>query len=283
MLILNSKLAIVTDSTASLTSELLSKKLVFQLPIQIIVDNDSYLENQNITVSEFYSKLKTRSTPAKTSQPSVGITTGFLEQLKSEGVEEVLFIHCSSNMSGTYNSSLTAASMVGLKAYGIDSQSSTFSLEYLVRKAIEFKEEGFSAEDIHRRVSELIGKVKVFLSPKNMDQLKRSGRVNSALHILGNLLSIQLILTFKEGNVVVVDKVRTHKRMKSYLFDLLAKENQDSTINEICVIHGNNQEEAEEWANELKTIYPNSIIHIRDISAAIAVHVGEGSIGACWI
>lgn len=280
---MNKKIAIVTDSTALLNEDILKNELVFQLPLQIIIDNNVYREGLDLTNVDFYNKLKKASTPSKTSQPNLGSVVELYEDLKEKGVNQILIIHCSAKLSGTYNTSLNAAKLVGLEVYSIDSQIGTFPLEYLVRLATEYRDKGLKINEIHNEVSKSINHFKLYFSPCNLDQLKRSGRVSGSSHFIGSLLNIRLVLTFKEGLVVVSDKVRTSKKLKEHMYNKLKMDMSDSTIKEISVIHCNNPLEANSWEKELKGLYPSSIIHVRELSAVVGVHTGEGTIGLSWV
>lgn len=280
---MNKKIAIVTDSTALLSEEILNNELVYQIPLQIIIDNQTYNEGQNLTIEEFYYKLKRASTPSKTSQPNLGAVIELYENLKENGINHILIIHCSSKMSGTYSTSLNAANFVGMEVYHIDSQVGAFPLEYLVREAIKLRTKGLKIHEIHKEVSSLVNKFKLYISPCNLDQLKRSGRVSGTSHFIGSILSIRLVLTFNEGEVMVSDKVRTSKKLKEHMFTKLEEDMSDSTIKEISVLHCNNFSEAKEWRQELEKRYPDFTIHTSELSAVVGVHTGEGTIGLSWV
>ena len=48
------KIAVITDSSAVLSETIIYDERVFVLPIPVTIDGESYIEGQNLTVSEFY-------------------------------------------------------------------------------------------------------------------------------------------------------------------------------------------------------------------------------------
>ena len=65
------KLAVITDSSAYLTQDVLHHDDLFILEIPIYIDGESYVEGKNLTHDEFYQKMAASKELPKTSQPSV--------------------------------------------------------------------------------------------------------------------------------------------------------------------------------------------------------------------
>ena len=65
------KLAVITDSSAYLKSEVLEKENLFILDIPVFIDGKTYVEGKNLTAEEFYQKMALSAELPKTSQPSI--------------------------------------------------------------------------------------------------------------------------------------------------------------------------------------------------------------------
>lgn len=63
------KIAVVTDSTAYLTSEEARANDIRVVPIPLIIDGQSYREGIDLTTEDFYARLKTAGSFPSTSQP----------------------------------------------------------------------------------------------------------------------------------------------------------------------------------------------------------------------
>ena len=64
--------AIVTDSTADLSEDLLSAYKIHSIPAILVMDGQSMVDGKGITREEFYHKLPTMQSPPSTATPSSG-------------------------------------------------------------------------------------------------------------------------------------------------------------------------------------------------------------------
>ena len=65
-----SSVAIVTDSTADLPSDIAAARGVTVVPLTVTLDDKGYLDGVDITAAAFYRRLQSASGPATTSQPT---------------------------------------------------------------------------------------------------------------------------------------------------------------------------------------------------------------------
>lgn len=65
------KLAVITDSTATLPTDLKQDKAIFSLDIPVIIDDETYFEGRNLSIDDFYQKMADSQNLPKTSQPSL--------------------------------------------------------------------------------------------------------------------------------------------------------------------------------------------------------------------
>jgi DegV family protein with EDD domain len=98
--------AIVTDSTAYITKEVRDKHDIYMIPLTVVFGNEIYEEEVDLEASHFYEEVKTKPLPT-TSQPPIGKFAELFEQL-SKNYDEVISIHLSSGISGTYQGAITA-------------------------------------------------------------------------------------------------------------------------------------------------------------------------------
>ena len=64
------KLAVVTDSSSALPLSVKGHANLFCLDIPVTIDGQAYVEDQNLTMPEFYDKMAANEELPKTSQPS---------------------------------------------------------------------------------------------------------------------------------------------------------------------------------------------------------------------
>lgn len=276
------KIAWITDSSCGLSPEFARENNVFIVPLNVVINGKSYKEDIDITKDEFYQLLKEHGDDAKTSQPAFGDFLELYERLK-EGYDHGIAIHASSQLTGTYQSSISAAEMTGFKAEVIDSKMGDYALGSMIKKGIQYVKEGYSLDQVVSKLRELPDRAQMYLMPQNLEQLRKSGRVSTAQSLFASLLNIHLILGFDNGKVVVKDKVRIKKRAKKKMFQLLQEAMEKYELKEICIQHAGVREQAEVWKNEIQELYQELIIHIQTLVPVAGVHTGHGTMCISWL
>jgi hypothetical protein len=146
-----SNIRIVTDSTADLTPELVNRYGIKVVPLEVLADGKAYKDKIDITNDEYYEILRTAKTLPTTSQPSPAVFADTYQALAAEGAEHIISIQISSELSGTYQSSVLAASLVAdtVTVHNFDSRTATMGLGLIVLSAARMVEEGRSLEVVH--------------------------------------------------------------------------------------------------------------------------------------
>ena len=72
---------IVTDSTADMSPETLSRLDIEMVPLTVLFGNETFRDGVDITSSEFYKKLPTAQKLPTTSQPSPGFLWKLMTKL----------------------------------------------------------------------------------------------------------------------------------------------------------------------------------------------------------
>ncbi|RXJ02291.1 DegV family protein [Anaerobacillus alkaliphilus] len=277
------KIAVVTDSTAYIPKQQRDELGITMVPLNVIFGNESYKEEVEITTADFYEMIKRIENLPTTSQPPIGEFAAEFERLASEGYTEIISIHLSSKISGTYQSAVAAASMVeGIKVTAFDSEISCMPQGFYVLEAVKLANEGKASEEIIARLNEMKTKVKAYFMADDLSHLHRGGRLSGAQAFIGSLLQIKPVLHFVEGKIVPFEKVRTSKKALNRIFGLLDEDAKTGEPIQIVVIHGNCEEEAEKIQAQLQSEYPHANIMISYFGPVIGTHLGEGSIGIGW-
>ena len=248
--------------------------------MSIIFGEESYLEGVDITAEDFYPKLAASKVLPKTSQPAIGEFVELYKELK-EKYKHAIAIHASSALTGTYQSSVAASSMVDYKVEVIDSKIGSYPLGLMIEKGVALQKEGKSYDEIVSYLRTLPDKGNLYMAPGSLEQLHKGGRLSTTQVIIGSLIKLKLIVRFEDGKVVLFDKIRTEKKVKERLFQIL--EEQAPNIKEASVIHGNVKELAEEWREELQQRFPQISFTTTIFSPVPGTHTGQGTIGLAWI
>lgn len=274
------KIAWIADTTATLAPEFVEKHNIHVVSLNLIFGDEVYREEKDISMKEFYNKMATQKTSPSSSQPAIGDFLNLYEELKKDYDVGIAF-HPSSELSGTYSTSVQAAEMAGFELIAIDTRIGSYPIAKMMETAIEWHMAGKSTEDIVAGVNGMIERAELYLVPSNLDQLKKSGRLSNAQAILGALLKVNLIIKFDKGKVVMSEKVRTDKKVTSFFLELVKKASEETE--ELCVIHADEEEKALEWKREIERLYPSLMVRTMMLCSVAGVHTGKGTLAMSWV
>lgn len=272
-------IAWVTDSTSTLHPDFAKDNHVYVVPLRLIVGGECYKENIDITAEQFYDRMRHHE-QAGSSQPPIGEFIELYESLKDK-YDQIIAIHCSSELSGTFSTSMQAAEIAEAPVTGIDSKVGAYPLREMITSGVHWHQMGLNVKEIKDRIEQLIHNMSFYMLPSSLSRLHRSGRVSGPQLVLGQLLRIHLLLKFDGGKVFVEEKIRTFKKAKNRLLDILKKD--AALIREVCIMHAGNAEEAQRLDEEIREMAPGMATEIMPFIPVAGIHAGEGTLALSWI
>lgn len=275
------KIAVVTDSTAFIKEDYRNREDLFIVPVPLIMDDEVYLEGVDIHLDAFYDKLNQAKTFPKTSQPALGELFELYDKIGSLGYDAVVSIHMSSGISGLFQSLTSIAKEVeSVSVYPFDSLLTSGPMGKMVEIALDMAKEGSaSPEAIISKLEDVREHVQGLIVVDDLNHLVRGGRLKNGAAIIGTLLKIKPILMFKEGDIVLSEKIRSQKKALKRVEDIalneISSKPMDSTF---YVIHCNNMETAEQVKADLLKVNAALEVIICDFGPVIGTHLGEKSV-----
>jgi len=270
------KVAIVTDSTSDLPSQLARTRSITVVPLTLHFEGRSLLDGVDIRPSEFYRKLPNATTHPTTSQPAPGRFAETYGDLLTNH-DEVVSVHISEQLSGTYASAVQGADMTDPKrVHVVDSQLVSMSLGLLTLAASELAAQGASAESVVERISAMRDQVHTYFSVAAVEFLKRGGRIGRASALLGAVLQVKPVLCIRDGLVTPLERVRTFDRALNRVIDLAREVDRGKGL---CVVvgHADAEEDAERVARELEPVAET--LMIQPLGPVVGAHAGPGVVG----
>ncbi|HZK52662.1 MAG TPA: DegV family protein [Desulfosporosinus sp.] len=274
------KVGIVMDSTGYLTKHILKQFQIKVVPLNVNIGDENFFETELSNVV-FFEKLSHISGLSSTSQPSVGVFLETYESLFLEGVEDIVSIHLSSAISGTFQSAKMAKDLASSpNIHVFDSRSSALGLGVLAWAAAEWANQGLSALQIMIELHNLIQQTELYFIVNTLENLRKGGRIGGAAALVGTLLQIKPILYFNQhAQIDVFDKVRSRSRAWQRVLEELNRALSSGKRYRICIMHVNIPEEGNALLYELKARFPEHEICLFEAGAVIATHVGPGAFG----
>ncbi|TFD95781.1 DegV family protein [Jeotgalibacillus sp. R-1-5s-1] len=277
------KTAIVTDSTAYIPKELRERLSIHMVPLCVIINGETYEEEVDLTTDEFYEAVRGDGDLPTTSQPPVGRFAALFEELAKD-YNEVISIHLSSGISGTFSGAVQAGEMVDdITVYPFDSEISCMVQGMFVIEAAEMAQNGAGAQEILARLNDLKETTRAYFMVDNLSHLQRGGRLSNAQAIIGSLLQVKPLLHFVDTKIEPFEKIRTRKKAMKRIVDLLKEDAQKHEALQAVIIHANREQEAIEWKDEISAELPNVSFRISHFGPVIGTHLGEGSMGLGWM
>jgi DegV family protein with EDD domain len=273
--------AVVTDSTAYLPSELVEGYGIHVVPLYVVLAGRSGREGVDITPSDVARALAVRGQSVSTSRPTPGDFVAAYRRALDEGADRLVSIHLSGELSSTSDAARLAASQVGEHIVTvIDSRSAAMGSGFAVLAAARSAAAGADAAEVARTARETAAATRTLFVVDTLEHLRRGGRIGSATAVLGSALAVKPVLHVQDGRVVPLEKVRTATRAMNRLVQRAVEAAGEGPVS-VAVHHLAAPERADRLAAELRDRLPQlRELHVSELGAAVGAHVGPGAVGA---
>ena len=273
------RVAVVTDSTADLTADLIAEHGVRIVPLRIAIDARTAVDGVDIGPDEVVEALRAKRT-VSTSRPSPGDFVGAYRQALDAGADHVVSVHLSAELSGTWDSARLAAQEFG---YGVvrvvDSRSTSMALGFAVIAAARAAASGATAGDVQDAAVAAADRTSCLFYVDTLEYLRRGGRIGAAAAMLGTALSVKPLLHVRDGRIVPLEKVRTSSRALARLVALTVQAAGADPV-DIGVQHLAAKDRADEVAERLREQLPSvRQLITAEVGATIGAHTGPGVVG----
>ena len=274
------KVKILVDSSCDISPEKAMQLGITIVPMKIVFGDETYRQNIDLSASDFFEKL-TQSTVLPT---TTQLTPHELEKVYQEATKdgsEVVAIHISSALSGTYQSAYLASREVS-GVYPVDSQNATVGMTVLARIAARLRDTGKSAQEISKKLTELSERIILLAYIPTLKYLVRGGRVSAAAGLIGSVMDIYPIISVKDGKITSVDKARG----KNAAHKKIAKLVEEYGINKqhgVVFTHASASADMEALKIHLEDLIDGCETMDCEIGAVVGTHTGPGAVGIAFI
>ena len=272
---------VVSDSTCDLPVSLVNQYGIFIVPCYINFCAESFLDNVDITRTDFYRRIVNGKEIPKTSAPGVGSFSEVYHRLADEGTKEIISIHIRKGLSNLVNvARLAAQSFDRARVQVVEVGQVAISLGYMVLQAAMAVAAGDSVEAVIKRINGINQRSYLYASLDSLTFLKHSGRVPSLLVGLADLFHVKPVLLMRQGTVGMVDRVHTASKQMEILIKLCQRH---APLEWIGVTHTHAADRASQLAQSVKSLFQiENDIWIQEATPILGVHVGPGALGiAC--
>jgi DegV family protein with EDD domain len=270
---------IVTDTTCDLPLAWLSQYQLTVVPINIQFGLETFHEGQTMGPETFYQRIKMEGTLPTTSQPSVGEFSQIYQTLAADG-SEILSIHVTSKLSGTWQSAMLAARQLQdrVKVSVVDSLTGSVGLGLMVREAAQLARAGWPVADIVPRLEIRRPQINVFIMLKDLRYARMSGRVGRLRELLASLLNVKPIVGVDEGALIPRERVRSQQKGFERMVAMAAEQVGEAPVH-LGLAHALAPSEAESLLTLARNHLNCQDAFVTDLALSLAVHFGPGTVG----
>ena len=277
------KVALVTDSTASIPQEYLERYGIRVAPQILVWGNETYRDGVDIQSSEFFERLSTAKVMPTTSQASPQSFHEIYQELLEQDYS-ILTILISEELSGTLVSARQARDYFPEASIEIiDSRTTAMAMGYIVLMAARAAEEGATLQQCKALAETARDNTGVIFAVDTLEFLHRGGRIGGGARLLGTALNLKPILEVTGGRVEAVERIRTRKKSLNRVIELVEQRIAGRQPVRMATLHANAPEAAQQLLDEANQRFNAVESLFTEVSPVVGNHAGPGTVGLTFL
>ena len=277
---------IVTDSGTDigLTMEERAELNIQVVPLVVTLDGKSYREELDITAEAFYPLLEASGNLPTTSQPSAGdFAEKYRELAKSD--PEILSIHLTAGLSGTFNSAQAGAEMVPeAKITLVNTKTLSAAAGWQVKAAARAVKAGWTLDKILPMLQKISDASESIYTLEELKYLIHGGRISHMKGLIASLLNIKPMIGVEKVNGTYVQKgqARTFKGAVKGLVDQMLQIHPEGTELQVQVLHAFNPEGGTLLREMIEQRFKCRWLPMGPMSLVLGAHTGRSMVGVAY-
>ena len=279
------QVAIVTDSSVSLSPSILGEWGIHVAPLELRFGEHVYQDGEDLDPATFYQMLQIADPPPTTLAPRPDI---FLEAFRraSAIADHVLCLTSASHLSAVHDSALIAADLArqalpGVTVQVVDTHTAASAEALVAVAAAKAARQGNTPKRVLETCHTVMERVTLIAFLDTLHFVWRSGRIPRVAAWMGTVLSVKPMLEMTKGDILLAARPRTRARATDRLLSILAQRTEGRPV-VINVIHAADPEGAHQLYQRVVAHFPCQEAFVGEFSPAIGVHTGPGLLGLAF-
>ena len=277
---------IVTDSGAdlALSPEQLTELRISTVPLVVTLGGTSYREGVDIQAGEFYRMLLSTEAMPTTSQPSAGDFAATYRRLATTD-PDILSIHITSELSGTFASAQAGAGMVPeASVIHFDTRTLSAAAGWQVEAAARAAKAGWQIEEVLALLNHVGTATDVVFTLRELTYLIHGGRIGHMKGLIASALRIKPLLGVDKasGTLKQLRIARSFEAAVRGLVNLMANLHAQGTALKVQALHADNPEGIAMLHELVDQHFDCTWLQEGNISLVLGAHTGPSMVGIAF-
>jgi DegV family protein with EDD domain len=277
---------IVTDSgtDVGLTPEEMAELNIHVVPLVVTLDGKSYREGVDIQTDEFYRLLEASDSLPVTSQPSAGEFAEIYRRLAASD-PDILSIHMTSGLSGTFNAAQMGAEMVPeANVTHVDTKTLSAAAGWQAKEAARALRAGWPKEKVLALVKRIGDASESIYTLDELKYLIHGGRISHMKGLIASVLNLKPLIGVEKvnGTYVQLGQARAFKRAVRELVQLISQQHAPGSSLLVQVLHAQNPDGAMMLRNLVDQRFDCTWLPLGPMSLVLGAHTGPSMVGVAY-
>jgi DegV family protein with EDD domain len=277
---------IVTDSGTDLclSAEQAAELNIHVVPLVVTLEGKSYREGVDIQPGEFYRLLAATDSLPITSQPSAGDFAELYRRLAATD-PDILSIHMTSGLSGTFNTAQAGAKLVPeANVTHVDTKTLSAAAGWQVEAAARALKAGWPQQRILALLERIAAASDSLYTLNELKYLIHGGRISHMKGLIASLLNIKPLIGVEKvnGTYVQLGQARTFKRAVKGLVDLMARQHAPGSALRVQVLYSDNSAGAAMLREQVDQQFDCTWLPVGPMSLVLGAHTGPSMVGVAF-
>jgi DegV family protein with EDD domain len=275
------RVAVITDSAASLAPELAAEHNVTIVPLHLMVGGQA-VTNGDLSLAQVVERWDEGVT---TAAPSPG---EFIDAVKRAGADEAVVLTVASRVSGVWNAARLASDAAGVPMSVVDTETAAGAQALVVLAAADAAASGAPRPVVEAAARDAIDGVRLVAVVDGLDYLVRSGRVPGIAGWAGRMLGLQPLFEFRRGSARRLRPATSREAALARILTHWRRSRPQAAPGgrlHVVGLHASAEADAEGLVkrvrDELTPDAPATEL-ILEFSPVMVAHTGPGLVGLAW-
>ena len=277
---------IVTDSGTDLLlpPEELAELDIHVVPLVVTLDGKSYRENVDIRSDEFYRLLAATGSLPTTSQPSIGDFAEMYRRLAASD-PDILSIHMTSGLSGTFNAAQAAAKLVPeANITFVDTKTLSAAAGWQVEAAARALKASWPLKQVLALLERISAASDSAYTLQELKYLIHGGRISHMKGLIASVLNLKPLIGVEKvnGTYVQLGQERSFKGAIKGLVDRIAERHAPGSALRAQVLHSQNPQGAAMLRDLVDQRFDCTWLPVGPLSLVLGAHTGPSMVGVAY-